>query len=81
MKSVLTLSRRKSLSYRNQSINMQSRSMDWLLYDKDFLHEKVNALLLASIHQDIFFDYEKTSDISASKYAKKMLSINPPSEN
>ena len=32
----LTLSRRRSLSYRNQSIDLQSKSMDWSLYDRDF---------------------------------------------
>ena len=35
-KSVLTLSWRKSLSYRNQS-----KSMNWFLYDRDFRYERV----------------------------------------
>ena len=25
-----------------QSIDLQSKSMDWFLYDRDFYHEKVN---------------------------------------
>ena len=33
----LTLSRRKPLSYRNQSIDLQSKSMDWFLYDNGLL--------------------------------------------
>ena len=37
----LTLSFRRSLSYRNQSIDLQSISMDWFLYDRDLYHEKV----------------------------------------
>ena len=43
------------LIIRNQSINFQSRSMDWFLYDKDFPHERINALLLVCIHRDIYF--------------------------
>ena len=31
----LTLSWRRSLSYRNQSIDFQSKRMDWFLYDRD----------------------------------------------
>ena len=37
----LTLSRRRSMSYRNQSIDLQRKSMDWLLNDRDFRHERV----------------------------------------
>ena len=32
---LLTLSWQRPLSYRNQSIALQSKSMDWLLYSKD----------------------------------------------
>ena len=38
----LTLSWRGSLSYRNQSIDLQSKSMDWLLYERDLRHGRVN---------------------------------------
>ena len=38
----LTLSWRRPLSYRNQSIDFQSRSMDWFLYDNGLHHERVN---------------------------------------
>ena len=38
----LTLSWRKYLSYRNQSIYLQSNSMDWFLYDRNLHHERVN---------------------------------------
>ena len=40
--SSLTLSWRGPLSYRNQSIDLQSKSMDWFLYDNDLRHERVN---------------------------------------
>ena len=38
---ILTLSWRRPLSYRNQSINLLHKSMDWFLYDSSFRHEKV----------------------------------------
>ena len=42
----LTLSRRRPLSYRNQSTDLRSKSMDWFLYD--------NGLRLESVQQKIF---------------------------
>ena len=30
-----------SLTYRNQSIDLLSKSVEWFLYDRDFLHERV----------------------------------------
>ena len=38
---------------KNQSINLQSKSMDWFLYDRNLPHERINALLLVCIHRDI----------------------------
>ena len=55
--------------------------MDWFLYDKNLRHERVNALLLACIHWDIFLDYDKIIDIYASKYQRKMLLLNPLSKS
>ena len=40
--SLLTLSRRRPLSYRNQSIDLLCKSMDWFLYDNGLRHERVN---------------------------------------
>ena len=37
----LSLSWRRFLSYRNQSVDLQSKSLNWLLYDRDSRHEKV----------------------------------------
>ena len=31
-----------SFSYRNQSIDLQSKSIDWFLYEKDIGRERVN---------------------------------------
>ena len=39
----LTLSWRKSLSYRNQSINLQRKSMDWFLSDRYTRHKRVKC--------------------------------------
>ena len=41
---ILALSWRRPLSYRNQSINLQSKSMECFLYDNGFRHERVNWL-------------------------------------
>ena len=37
----LTLSWWRLLSYKNQSIDLLRKSMDWFLYDNDLRHEKV----------------------------------------
>ena len=39
--SFLTLSWRRPLSYRNQSIDLGSKSMDWFLYDNGLRHDRV----------------------------------------
>ena len=38
---LLTLSWRRPLSYRNQSSDLGSKSMDWFLYDSGLRHERV----------------------------------------
>ena len=40
----LTLSRRRPLSNRNQSTDLQSKSMDWFLYDNGLRHERVKQI-------------------------------------
>ena len=40
--SLLPLSRRRPLSYRNQSIGLLCNSLDWFLYDNGLRHERVN---------------------------------------
>ena len=39
---LLTLSWRRALSYRNQSIDLQSKLIDWFLYNNGLCHERVN---------------------------------------
>ena len=41
----------------------------------------LNALSFAYIYRDILLDYEKIIDIYASKYPRRLLLINPLSEN
>ena len=41
----LTLSWRRPLSYRNQSIDLQSKSLDWFLHDNGLRHERVKWYL------------------------------------
>ena len=48
----LTLSWRGSLSYRNQSIDLQSKSVDWFLYDNGLRHERVNISTARSSNLD-----------------------------
>ena len=38
----LTLSWRRPISYRKQSSDLRSKSMDWFLYDNGLRHERVN---------------------------------------
>ena len=52
----LTLSWRKSLSYRNQSIYLQSKSMDWFLYDNGLRHERVLTIFTKSLYVWVSFE-------------------------
>ena len=42
---ITTVLRNRSQSYRNQSIDLQSKSMDWFLYDRNPRHERGNTPL------------------------------------
>ena len=42
---------------------------------------RLNSLSLVYIHRDIFLDQDKIIEIYASKYPRRMLLINPLSEN
>ena len=46
-KCYLTLSWRRPLSYRNQSIDLRSKSIDWFLYDKGLRHESVKTWVVS----------------------------------
>ena len=42
---VLTLSWKRLLSYRNHSIDLQSKLMDWFLYDRGLQHKELKVIL------------------------------------
>ena len=64
-KTFLTPSRLRPILYRNQSIDLQSKSMDWFLYDIGLQCERVNQILrLMSIQ--FFRNYNKKSHWSLS---------------
>ena len=42
--SMLTLSLRRPLSHRNQSIDLLCKSVDWFLHDNGLRHERVNDI-------------------------------------
>ena len=43
--------------------------------------ERLNALSFVCINPDIFLDFDEIIDIYASKHTRRMLLINPLSEN
>ena len=65
----LTLSWRRSLSNRNQPIDLRSKSMDWFLYDNGLRHERVKEDNLKKLSKFI----GKHQRSSASNFMKKML--------
>ena len=44
-KTHLTLPWRRSLSYRNESNDLQIKSVEWFLYDRDLYHKRVKGIL------------------------------------
>ena len=46
---MLTISWRRPLSYRNQSIGLLRKSMDWFLYDNGLCHERVNSSVIYQV--------------------------------
>ena len=40
----------EALSYRNQSIDLMRKSMDWFLYDNGLRHERVNSNYFMYMH-------------------------------
>ena len=49
----LTPSWQRFLSRRNNSIDLQSKSMDWFLYDRDVRHEKVKLLQILEDYSNL----------------------------
>ena len=59
---LLTLSRRRPLSYRNQSIDLRSKSMDCFLYDNGLCHERVKRVKNMILKDKQIFPKDKVSE-------------------
>ena len=66
----LTLSWRRPLLYRNQSIDLRSKSLDWFLYVNGLRYERVKDILVGTIiigvmitkiNKDVIFDLNTLS--------------------
>ena len=52
----LTLSWRRPISYRNQSTDLRSKSMDWFLYDNGLSHDRVKSVWHLLIWRTLEFE-------------------------
>ena len=52
LRNYLILSWQRRLSYRSQSIDLQSKSVDWFLYDNGLRHERVKVIMLNLMMSD-----------------------------
>ena len=68
-RTLLTLSWRRPLSYRNQFIDLLRKLIDWFVYDNGHRHERVNYFLKSSI-----FDVWLSSDcVTHSNFCKYVI--------
>ena len=74
--SFLTLSRRRLLPYRNQSIDLLCKSMDWFLYDNGLRLERVKGTYILNkfgkVSLKIFKPYNSLLSLSKSKFIKSV---------
>ena len=49
------------LSYRNQSINLLFKSVDWFLYDNGLRHERVKSLDVKNLYKEEFLPNHETA--------------------
>ena len=75
--SLLTLSRLRSILYRNQSIDLDSKSMNWFLYDKNLRHKRVNRRPLNDCSGRLLlrFYYEKYPQFRSEFNFKKISAL------
>ena len=57
--STLTLSWRRCLSYRNQSIDLSCKSMGWFLYDRDIRHGRIKPFYATGFFTGLFLSEGK----------------------
>ena len=78
----LTLSWRRSLSCRNQSIDLLCEPMDWFLYDKDFSHKRVKSLCRSlffnkvAAYRLILFNLEHINNVQCSAHQSIVVICN-----
>ena len=82
----LTLSWRRPLSYRNQSIDLRSKSVDWFLYDNGLRHERFNKKMLLPfdkslmtleyLHQTIILSFKECVSVQCLEVTIKISSEN-----
>ena len=64
----LTVSWRGPLSYRNESIDLESKSIDWFLYDNGLRHERVKFLVNLLVGDlQFYYTFKHTFDRVPSK--------------
>ena len=61
IKKILTLIWRGSQSYRSQFIDLQSKSMDWFLYNRDIRHERVKKIFWGQVYERNWFTFGSPS--------------------
>ena len=71
----LTLSWRRLLSYRNQSINLLRKSMDWFLYDNGLRREKLNTVMLFATLLNIKKVFAKSTSWGSVNYFQVHLTV------
>ena len=69
---ILTLTRRRPISYRNQSIDLLRKSMDWFLYDNGLRHERVKLRMRINRTTFDFILHGIRDDIALTFTAQKM---------
>ena len=67
----LTLSWRKPISYRNQSIDLLRKSVDWFLYDIGLRHERVTEKELGSEEWMTEAEINLENDFKIKKFQSK----------
>ena len=55
---ILTFSWLRYLSYRNQPIDLQGKSMDWFLYDRDVHHARIKSIWYARSYFAVADDWQ-----------------------
>ena len=63
----LTFSWRRPLSYRHQSIDLRTKSMDWFLYDNDLPHERVKHIMYFTTFSNIKWHFCHVNEIDIRK--------------